>query len=639
MRADTNPQRRRAAAPRRIARLLAASALAALPWHGASALDFTTGQGWQINLDTTLAAGIAVRTSNRNQGYIGAANGGLAQLPNGDDGDLNIAPGGVASAPLRATEEVSLKGEGFGAFLRATAFWDPVYDGTWPRDFKPVNRATARALGADARLMDAFVYADMKLFGHNATLRLGNQVINWGESSYLQGGINSAAAFDANALEAPGAELRDAVLAAPAADLRLSLSDALSLEAYYQLAWRRTHFEPAGSFFSTTDVLSDGAQYVVIDPLAADDVASLGTLNLRSNNIVGALIARQPDRKPSDQGQFGMALRYLAPFLNDAELALYFETFHNKIPMLSLRSGSQLAADNALSTVLTGRPGPVYNNTASYFADYPDQVHLLGASFSTTIAGGVGLQGEVSHRFDQPVLLNSAALIGVAEQPFLGAFAAELRANRLDALAALVQASYDASRHSAVGQALGPVGFDQYLPGYTRLGVSQAQLTATDLLGGVDSLGISSTTLVGEIGMNMIYDFPSNGALLAGLTGALGSYRNKLLSASTPPGSANPSQFASGMAVSASFEMPGLLPRDIDMRPQISFSTGLSGRNALGAGYFSKGQAALAVGSDFIWLTNVKLAISYVNHFGIGPTSGYILQDRDYISANLSYAF
>ena len=42
------------------------------------------------------------------------------------------------------------------------------------------------------------------------------------------------------------------------------------------------------------------------------------------------------------------------------------------------------------------------------FDDYPKDIKLVGFSWNFTAPGGIAIQGEVSHRFDQPVQLSGA---------------------------------------------------------------------------------------------------------------------------------------------------------------------------------------------------------------------------------------
>jgi hypothetical protein len=62
-------------------------------------------------------------------------------------------------------------------------------------------------------MLDAFAYGRFDLGGRELDLRAGSMVVNWGESTFIQGGINSAINhFDVSALRVPGSELREAYL-------------------------------------------------------------------------------------------------------------------------------------------------------------------------------------------------------------------------------------------------------------------------------------------------------------------------------------------------------------------------------------------------------------------------------------------
>ena len=44
----------------------------------------------------------------------------------------------------------------------------------------------------------------------------------------------------------------------PAVNAKVEISDSLSLEGFYQIRWAHTEIEPAGTFFSTNDILGPG---------------------------------------------------------------------------------------------------------------------------------------------------------------------------------------------------------------------------------------------------------------------------------------------------------------------------------------------------------------------------------------------
>ena len=116
---------------------------------------------------------------------------------------------------------------------------------------------------------------------------------------------------------------------------------------------------------------------------------------------------RSEDLEARDDGQYGVALRAVAPPLGDTEFGLYFLNYHSRLPLLSARTGTAngLFAGN-------------YAATADYFLVYPEDIQLLGASFNTQLARtGIALQGEVSHRWDVPLQVDDAELLYAALTP------------------------------------------------------------------------------------------------------------------------------------------------------------------------------------------------------------------------------
>ena len=83
---------------------------------------------------------------------------------------------------------------------------------------------------------------------------------------------------------------------------------------------------------------------------------------------------RSPDRNPSDNGQWGLAMRYLATDLNNTEFALYAMNYHSRTPLLSGVTGSPTTSTSTLSSIVTGGPlNAAQNGTATYFAEYPEE--------------------------------------------------------------------------------------------------------------------------------------------------------------------------------------------------------------------------------------------------------------------------
>ncbi|MBK3431545.1 DUF1302 family protein [Pseudomonas fluorescens] len=211
--------------------------------------------------------------------------------------------------------------------------------------------------------------------GKAVSARLGRQVVSWGESLFIQGGIASAQApLDATKASIPGVELKEIFLPVGQLYVQADLSDSLSVEGYHQYEWAATRLDAAGSYFSTSDYLDEGGESLILAP--------------------GFAATRGSDADASDSGQWGVALRYLADErLNHTEFGLYYANYHDKLPQLNL--------DMA---------------TASYNLSYMEDIHLLGASFGTVI-GNTNVSGEISYRENAPVMaVDATALLGFKMQ-------------------------------------------------------------------------------------------------------------------------------------------------------------------------------------------------------------------------------
>jgi hypothetical protein len=641
--------------PRR-AGLLAGAALLVLAAAGAArATEFTEGD-WEINLDNTLSSSVGLRTSNQDSRFIGIANGGTFGVANADNGDVNFKPGSIVEATQRITTELQAKQGDFGFFVRATGFYDPIYDTDTDSHPFPISRAAARDIGADLRLLDAYVFMRPEIFGHDFDLRVGNQALNWGESTFIQFGINSITPLDVTALRTPGAELRTAFLPIPVVDAKTELMPDVTLEGFWQPYWTRTRIEPDGSFFGNNDGVADGGKYLNYFSLYADQAAP-SLVSLNQSNPFGATVGRSADRHPSGVGEFGFALRENFPDLNDLELGLYFENYDSRTPFVSFRTGSEFISPglglpgttvlpNPILTLLTGGVAQkAYSNTDSYFADYPKNIHLLGTSWNLTAPGGIAIQGELSERFNQPVQLAGADLSLAVNAPAICAAAA---------ISPLLAAACAAAKSDPVIIATGGVaGFEQNINGWVRRNVTQWQTTATKLYAAEPELYINSIALVGEVG----FDYVDNFGTQRGLYNA--PYTTDSNSAFTVAGTVDTkpvpgsnftvghisrkglaTPFSGAYTVEAIIDMPNLLPYGIGMKPQFSLQHDFDGTSPLGVNVFQENTAAASAGVTFSYLQAWNLNVQYTNHFPVFDGGKYYgLIDRDFVSATLSYEF
>ncbi len=626
-----------------------ASAMSVLTGQ-ASAFD-TTIEGWQVNVDTTLSSSVDLRTSPIDYNFVGVANGGRFVLANNDNGTLNYRDGSPVAAVQRATVEIQGKKDDYGFFVRATGFYDPVIDSE-NTDFLHLSRAAEVDIGANLRLLDAYAFARPSIFGHPVDVRVGAQALNWGESTFIQFGINSINPLDTTALRTPGSELRQGFLPIPVVDVKTDIGDGYSLEGFWQFAWTRSILEPNGSFFGANDTITDGGTYGNLRNDFADNRQSVYGINGAAGDLFGASLPRSLDRHPTSLDQFGFALRKSFSALGDAEIGLYFENYHSRTPFGSDITGRYNISGLApyLGPTYAELPNPYtlalgagkgyaiksYESTASYFADYPKDIHLLGVSWNFTGPAGLALQGELSSRINQPIQLASSDLALAQALPAI---------KQSLGLSPALLVAYNNGINDPTIQAAGiPTGYGQIIDGWKRYPVIQAQTTATKLFNAIPSLYINQIALVGEIGGDYVVNFPRNrGIFDASYTTDVNSAFNETATVdgnTTLSTKGLPSQFSAAYTIASIIDMPNLLPYGIDMKPTISLQHDFVGTSPVGVNVFVQNTAAASIGVTFNYLQAWSLGVQYTNHFPLFDAGKfYGLLDRDFVSAVVSYEF
>jgi hypothetical protein len=127
----------------------------------------------------------------------------------------------------------------------------------------------------------------------------------------------------------------------------------------------------------------------------------------------------------------------------------------------------------------------VHNGTATYWAEYPEDIRLYGISFNTGAPGGVALQGEFSYRPNQPLQINGAELVlAVLGLP-----------NVVTGFTQIPGAT-----PGATAAALVPAGTT--IQGWRRVKMSQLQTTGTK--GWPNLIGAEQLVVVGEVGFTWL---------------------------------------------------------------------------------------------------------------------------------------
>src|SRR2546423_8446125 len=206
-----------------------ASARAAGGWPSAQSVSFQSSSGdWTGSWDTTIGYGEAWRVSGLDCRLVAIADGGCGYSPNIDDGELNYRKKAAFSEALTGVSEIALnyKEQG-GVFLRGSGLYDfEVMNAT--TDHIQLTHDAKGVVGSYTRLLDAFGFWRFDLGTLRSEIRLGRQVVDWGESTYIPGGLNEVNHFDVTALQGPGAELKQALLPDEMAGFTLHLSKDLT---------------------------------------------------------------------------------------------------------------------------------------------------------------------------------------------------------------------------------------------------------------------------------------------------------------------------------------------------------------------------------------------------------------------------
>ncbi|KVX54897.1 DUF1302 domain-containing protein [Burkholderia stagnalis] len=328
--------------------------------------DFTMGDGAvQGSWVTNLTAGAGIRTKSPSCSLTGDPNAygcGAAANTNqwgyGDNGNLNYRKGQPFSTYVSATSELLLKmpSEGLKFMVRGTGMYDFLAGNTART---PLSSTASAQVVYNAQLLDLWAQKDFTIGGRNAHVRLGNQVINWGESMFAQSGINTTNSLDTQKLLIPGAQLKQALLPAPMLSVAADLSHGFSTEAYYQFQWNGNRYPPVGSYWSLANVFGRGAEPFTINTnnlnvagpsagtiagLSGLDKGNSGVLDGIRNGLVNGTYAGPPfndigipvsTQLPAKyRPQFGVKFNF-SPRSFDANFAFYYLNYIDKSPVLS----------------------------------------------------------------------------------------------------------------------------------------------------------------------------------------------------------------------------------------------------------------------------------------------------------------
>ena len=241
---------------RYVARSLPIVATLALASPATYAWDFQSADGtFSGSWDTTFPTARRGASIDRDCNLIATADGGCGRSPNIDDGDLNYDTG-VFSTAFKAVSELSLNNP-VGAFVRGSALYDDRQgNNTGARRSRRNPNDLVQELLTAARRLRLLRFNTWQACPRNCAL--GRQVVSWGESTFIQGGLNAINHFDVSALRVPGSELKEAFLPQEMAVFNLQFTDNLSTQLSTSWTGTRPSRSRSGSYFSTNDFAVTG---------------------------------------------------------------------------------------------------------------------------------------------------------------------------------------------------------------------------------------------------------------------------------------------------------------------------------------------------------------------------------------------
>ena len=231
--------------------ILLSAMILTIPGMTVNAQDSQVDEDYEISIGTSISQGFIYRLKARDNS--------LVDDPNGNDGNLNFDRG-LVSVATKVTSEIDISGEDIGLFTRFTGYWDlETADGKLKRTV--LSNEAKKLVGRGVKLLDFYGYKEFEYGDAFGDVRIGNVVLNWGESTFVQNGINVVNPVDVSRVRTPGSEVREALVPVPLVAVSVSPTDNLSLESFWQLRWEKTEVDPVGTYFSTNDYVGEGGKY------------------------------------------------------------------------------------------------------------------------------------------------------------------------------------------------------------------------------------------------------------------------------------------------------------------------------------------------------------------------------------------
>lgn len=349
--------------------------VACLATAQAVALTFKADD-FEAFIDTTVTASAAMRTQSADErsfipGTAAPYSGNTRVFPDGGD---------IYSTPLSLLVDMGLKKDNLGFFSRVSYTYDYTI---MHKDCDNCSRPTPvgeldgisddgqNLAGNKFRVLDLFGYGSWRPGGHLLNIRVGKQVVNWGESDILGGGISQMQnPVDFGKTTTPGTEIKETLMPQEMIYGQFGITDDVTVEAYYVWNWRGSVFFSTGTFFSPLDLFGSGYKPDLLIP----GIPYTGT------------------DEPDNGGQWGVAVHTILSGLDDADLGFYWVRSHAFMPVATVDESFNVPDPFS----------PIGVTLGGYRWEYAQDLDTYAVSLNGVLPGSLGLafQTELNYRPD-----------------------------------------------------------------------------------------------------------------------------------------------------------------------------------------------------------------------------------------------
>ena len=567
-----------------------------------------------------LSYGALYRLNDQDSDLIAIASDGNARTSNTDDGNLNYNQG-LVSNTVRATGEMALRWRQFGAYVRGAAFYDFENQSNDPARTE-FDSDAEKLVGSDVELRESYFNWRIRPRGMPALIRVGQQILNWSETTFVRDGLDVINPIDLVTALQPASTRDDLRIPQRMVWAAANVTETFSVEGYYQYEWEPIELPPVGWYFSNNDGI--GGEGLNSWMYGGGEISDLGTdLDQHFQLPDGTLgfdedFQRLPGLnrdKASDTGQYGAALIGILPDSNATKIGLHYIRYHSRFPLLMARTGDVAAVaataeplvaerasalesiyldegfDPAAATSL-GRDAAEqltlsnYTNDSSFFVTYPEEIDLIGFSFSTSSRRtGALFAGEISHHRDFPFQIAFQPLMQSVFSPVL----------------------FDPS----VGDTpLGDFGPGEEIGGFVRLNRTLATVEAAKIFRG--RLWADQVLLSTDLSWSGVHNIPTGGA--------------------SPLTSDDEDSWGYRVQLIGSYS--GLFG-GVNISPFASFSHDFDGTTPAPVSTFVEDRKSISIGIRASYINRLVTELRFTGFTGGGRAN--LLRDRDHLRFQVSY--